>query len=162
MKPTLRTPNQTLGTRITVHITIIHLETLHQNLPKRGPISSELGCRRFEDFQADTDAAFNKAQNRIGRNRTGQIISVAPVRIPKEGTMKQIRRRPGQTRGATVEESEVLIVSSVRESRGIQSGIGVFLWARGVPEVGAGEGHGSGGLVEPEESVTQRHDSQLG
>jgi hypothetical protein len=147
MKPTLRTPNQTLGTRITVHITIIYLETLHQNLPKRGPISSELRYHRYEDFQPDTDAAFNKAQNRIGRNQTGQIISVAPVRIPKEGTIKQIGRLHEQTRGATVEEDEVLIVSSVHEPRGIQSGIGVFLWAGGVPEVRAGEAHGSGGLV---------------
>jgi len=158
----LRTPNQTLGTRITVHITIIHLETLLQNFPKRGPISSKLRCHRYEDFQADTDAAFNKAQNRIDRNRTGQIIGVTSVRIPDEGTIKQIRRRHGQTRGATIEVGEVFIVNSVREHQGIHSGIGVFLWARGVPEVGAGEGHGFGGLVEPEDSVTQQHDGQLG
>jgi hypothetical protein len=87
MKPTLRTPNRTLGTRITVHITIIHLETLHQNLPKCGPISTDLSRRRLEDFQADTDAAFNKAQNPIGWNRTGQIISVAPVSIPRLGSV---------------------------------------------------------------------------
>jgi hypothetical protein len=113
--------------------------------------------RRFEDFQADTDVAFNKSQNRIGRNRTGQVISVGPVRIPKEATIKQIRRRRGQTRGggATVEDGEVVIVSSVREPRGLQSGIGVLLWARGIPEVGAGEGHGSGALVEQKDSVTQ-------
>ena len=88
------------------------------------------------------------------KQRPNYPTKISPPSFSNKTAIKPIRRRRGQTRGATVEDGEVLIVSSVREPRGL-SGIGVLLWARGVPEVGEGEGHGSGGLVEQEDSVTQ-------
>ncbi|KAF5479909.1 hypothetical protein F2P56_000692, partial [Juglans regia] len=84
IKPTLPTENgnQTIGTR-----TIVHIETLHQNLPKHGPIVCELSRCCFEDFHYNTNGAANNAKDRVGRNWTDDKISVA-ARIPIDAAIE--------------------------------------------------------------------------
>ncbi|KAE8022084.1 hypothetical protein FH972_007917 [Carpinus fangiana] len=83
--------------------------------------------------------------DKIGRNRTGQVISVGPVRIPKEATIKPIRRRRGQTRGATVEDgvSELGCTAVARVGR-IGEWVGEVLERPTIEGLGAFEREGGG------------------
>lgn len=160
IKHTSLTGTHALVAFLTIRTTVIHIETLHQNLPKGGLIGCKLDGRCFEDFQPNTNAAVNnKAQNRIGRNRTGQKVSIA--RVPIDGTIELIRRLHCQ-RGATVIDSEVLVVRTIGEQSGVKSRISEFVRARVVPEVQSGKCHRLPSLVETEDSVTDRRAAQLG